>query len=91
MEKWQDGQDEIDGRSLNVVRKYLDAYKNRKDTDEARKDRYANLMFAEMFLHYAAPQKGALALRLLVDYVQDGDSALAVPKYIRKGLEWLKQ
>lgn len=91
VEKWQDGQEEIDGRSLNVVRKYLDAYRNRKDTDEARKDRYANLMFAEMFLHYAAPQKGALALRLLVDYVQDGDSALAVPEYIRKGLEWLKQ
>lgn len=91
VEKWQDGQDEIDGRSLNVVRKYLDAYRNRKDTDEARKDRYANLMFAEMFLHYAASQKGALALRLLVDYVQDGDSALAVPEYIRKGLEWLKQ
>lgn len=91
VEKWQDGQDEIDGRSLNVVRKYLDAYRNRKDTDEARKDRYANLMFAEMFLHYAAPQKGALALRLLVDYIQDGDSALAVPEYMRKGLEWLKQ
>ena len=89
---WDSHRDQIDGRSINCIGGFLDAYKNRTDTDDILNEKYEKLLFAEIFLHYAESQKGDIALDLLVDEKltdENGNSKLTVPKYIQEGLEWL--
>ena len=83
---------EMDGRSRNTIKRYLNAFKERIDASAERTVFYEKLIFAEIFLHYAREKKGDVALGVLTDEAfinDDGSSKLAVPKYIREGLEWL--
>lgn len=89
---WEANRDQIDGRSIKCIGKFLDAYKTRSDMDTNLVARYERLMFAEIFLHYAEGKKGDIALGLLVDEEladDKGNSKLIVPKYIQEGLKWL--
>jgi predicted ATP-dependent endonuclease of OLD family len=90
--EWDKHKDEIDGRSVKVVNRFLNAYKKRIDKAKKRSEQYAKLIFAEMFLHYAKDCKGNIALELLTDekfISENGSTKLIVPKYIQEGLKWL--
>ena len=50
--KWEANFTEIDGRSSKIIRKYLDAYRERADSAPEKNDEYANIIFAQLFLHY---------------------------------------
>jgi len=89
---WDTNRTKMDGRSLKTIRKFLDAYNTRVDTDSERASEYKILIFAEIFLHYAKGKKGDIALGMLTDEAllnKDGSSKLFVPQYIQEGLEWL--
>ena len=89
---WESHIEEIDGRSRKTIKKFLDAYKSRVDTAIERTFDYENLIFAEIFLHYAKDRKGDVALGILTDEThlkEDGSSKLVVPRYIQEGLIWL--
>lgn len=90
--KWEAHQSEIDGRSVKVIKKYLDAYKNRKDNSNKKAHYYEKIVFAELFLHYAKNRKGDIALQILTDNEmtdETGKTKITVPEYIKEGLEWL--
>ena len=90
--KWEANFTEIDGRSSKIIRKYLDAYKERADSAPEKNDEYANIIFAQLFLHYIKNKKGDFALDVLTDKElvnEDGSSRIVVPKYIEEGLQWL--
>lgn len=87
---WDANQSEIDGRSKKVIKKYLDAYKNRKDNSNEKAQKYEEIVFAELFLHYAKNRKGDIALQILTDNEmtdETGKTKITVPEYIREGLE----
>jgi AAA15 family ATPase/GTPase len=89
---WIANREEIDGRSVEGIDKFLNAYSTRMDADSKHAKDYEKLIFAEIFLHYAKSKKGDIALGLLTDEAllnEDGSSKLLVPKYIKEGLEWL--
>lgn len=89
---WESHIEEIDGRSRKTIKKFLDAYKYRVDTAIEQTFDYKNLIFAEIFLHYAKGRKGDVALGILTDEThlkEDGSSKLVVPRYIQEGLTWL--
>ena len=89
---WESHIEEMDGRSRKTIKKFLDAYKYRADTSAERTSNYENLIFAEIFLHYAKDKKGDVALGILTDETllnEDGSSKLVVPRYIQEGLTWL--
>ena len=89
---WESHLEEIDGRSRNTIKKFLDAYNSRVDTDASPTFDYEKLIFAEIFLHYAKNKKGDVALEILTDETlskKDGSSKLVVPRYIQEGLTWL--
>ncbi len=69
------------------VSEYLDIFKAAIDKDTMNKDFYQKLFFGELFLYYATPIKGDVALSILVD--GDLASKLVTPAYIKEGLEWL--
>ena len=50
--QWEANFTEIEGRSSKTIRKYLDAYKERVDSAPEKNDGYANIIFAQLFLHY---------------------------------------
>ena len=55
---------------------------------------YENLVFAELFLHYAENKKGDVALSLLTDknlFNENEITKIVVPEYIQEGLKWLMQ
>lgn len=90
--KWEANFTEIDGRSSKIIRKYLDAYRERADSAPEKNDEYANIIFAQLFLHYIKNKKGDFALDVLTDKElvnEDGSSRIVVPKYIEEGLQWL--
>lgn len=90
--KWEANFTEIDGRSSKIIRKYLNAYKERADSSPEKNDKYANIIFAQLFLHYVKNKKGDFALDVLTDKElvnEDGSSRIVVPKYIEEGLQWL--
>lgn len=89
---WESHIEEMDGRSRKTIKKFLDAYKSRVDTSMERTSDYENLIFAEIFLHYAKDKKGDVALGILTDETllnEAGSSKLVVPHYIQEGLTWL--
>lgn len=89
---WEANQNDIDGRSRKVIKKYLDAYQNRVDKSDVKVRNYENIVFAELFLHYAENRKGDIALQILTDNEttdESGKTRIAVPEYIKEGLEWL--
>jgi len=89
---WEANKKDIDGRSVKVITKYFDAYKNRIDNSSEKAKLYEKIIFAELFLHYAKNKKGDVALELLTDkslYNDDETTKIVVPKYIQEGLEWL--
>lgn len=93
IEEWQRHREEIDGRTVKTVDKYLNAYSERDDRADGNSELYRKIAMAELFLHYVSSQKGALALQLLIDeaFVDDtGKIKFDVPLYIQEGLEWLK-
>ena len=93
LSQWISNSQEIDGRVAKTVKKYLDAYKKRGDQSDKNSILYGDIVLAEIFLHYAEKQKGALALKILTDKVftnEYGDLQLNVPSYISEGLAWLK-
>lgn len=92
LSKWEAHQRDIDGRSIKVIKKYLDAYHNRKDKSKEKAQDYEKIVFAELFLHYAKDRKGDIALQILTDdkmLDNKQKTKISVPKYIREGLEWL--
>ena len=89
---WQTHIEEIDGRSKKVIEKYITAFNDRKDSSEENKAFYENLIFAELFLHYARDRKGDIALQILSDENLVNEvhgTKIKVPAYIQEGLEWL--
>lgn len=80
-------QKEIDGRSLSLIKKLLDEFNAVIDSDPDHEDKYKQLFFAELFLHYAESRKGDTALNILTD--EQLSSKLIVPQYIEEGLSWL--
>lgn len=91
VDHWIARKEDLDGRVLRSIGRYFNAFVNRSDASDGTKDYYAELFFAEMFLHYAAGGKGSTALGLLAEPIEVEGEAFEVPKYIREGLEWLKQ
>ncbi len=90
--EWLDHKEEIDGRSLPIVEKYLNRYDNRSDKSEEMETYYQKLFFAELFLYYAKNQKGNLALNILTEETfmdENGKILINVPGYIKEGLRWL--
>lgn len=92
LSEWEAHQSDIDGRSIKVIKKYLDAYNNRKDKCTEMAQDYEKIVFAELFLHYVKDRKGDIALQILTDdkmLDNKQKTKISVPKYIREGLEWL--
>lgn len=71
----------------SIVSKFLDVFDAAINKDEANKEIYEGLFFAEIFLYYASNRKGDVALNILTD--EDLAESLVVPQYIEEGLEWL--
>lgn len=94
LSSWLTHYEEIDGRVLKSINKFLTGYHTRKDEKTENEAYYKNLIFAEIFLHYAKTKKGDVALDLLTDreFINDDESSkLIVPQYIQEGLKWLLQ
>jgi predicted ATP-dependent endonuclease of OLD family len=90
--QWDEHKDELDGRTVKCIDKFLNAYKERKDKSKELESKYEKLLFSEIFLHYAKNKKGDIALELLTNEKfndKNGISKLIVPQYIKEGLEWL--
>lgn len=83
--KWQEKLPAIDGRSKSIIEKYINCFNgsSKKKTNKF----YKNLLFAELFLHYAKNRKGDIALSILTE---QANLSLTVPSYIKEGIEWLK-
>jgi len=88
-DSWDANRTSIDGRSKNKIENLLDVFKNAIaiGKTESEKTVYRQLFFAELFLLYAKDRKGDVALDILVD--EELLSGIAVPGYIKEGLEWL--
>ncbi len=89
---WNTNIAEIDGRSKKVINKYIGAFTKRKDSSVENQKYYENLIFAELFLHYAKDKKGDISLQILSDenlFDEDQKTKITVPIYIKEGLEWL--
>lgn len=93
-QKWVDNQNDIDKRSKPVIDRYITAFSDIINKKNKNIEAYKELVFAELFLHYAKNQKGDLALSILTDstlYNDNETTKIIVPKYIEEGLEWIKQ
>lgn len=93
-QKWIDNQNDIDKRSKPVIDRYITAFSDIINKKNKHIEAYKELVFAELFLHYAKNQKGDLALSILTDstlYNDDETTKIIVPKYIEEGLRWIKQ
>ena len=91
---WIKNKELIDGRSIELISKYLDCYKKKIELDPENQEFYEKLIFSKLFLHYSSNKKGDVALSLITDkkFFDDKDiSKLIVPGYIMEGLEWLNQ
>lgn len=89
---WKEHINDLDGRARKIVTKSIDIFQTRLDSSPEHTRDYEKLFFAEIFLHYAKSKKGEIALELLTNNAfikKNGSSNLAVPKYIKEGLEWL--
>lgn len=71
----------------SIVSAYLDIFEAARNKDETHSAIYEKLFFAELFLYYANNRKGELALDILTE--EGIAQRLAVPQYIKEGLEWL--
>ena len=65
--KWEANFTEIDGRSSKIIRKYLDAYRERADSAPEKNDEYANIIFAQLSCTTSRIKKGDFALDVLTD------------------------
>lgn len=93
-QKWIDNQNDIDKRSKPVIDRYITAFSDIINKKNKHIEAYKELVFAELFLHYAKNKKGDLALSILTDstlYNDDETTKIIVPKYIEEGLRWIKQ
>jgi len=91
--KWDSNKTNIDGRSINTISKYIDAFINRKEKVE-NKEFYEKIVFSELYLHYVKNKKGDIALQILTNeafYDEKGITKLEVPTYIKEGIEWIMQ
>jgi predicted ATP-dependent endonuclease of OLD family len=82
--KWEGQLSSIDGRSKHVIESYINSFNN---SVQKKNKFYKNLLFAEIFLHYAKNKKGDMALSILTEAES---LSLNVPSYIKEGIEWLK-
>ena len=87
--KWSEHANEIDGRSLDLFKKYFNLFD--KLPIYSSKKFYNNLFISQLFLHLIKKNKGDFALEILSNNVfyKDKTTILNVPKYIKEGLEWL--
>lgn len=69
-----------------IMRPFYGKYSS--STDEEEKAQWEALFFANLFRKYANSQKGNLALSILTD--DSLCAALITPRYIKEGIEWLK-
>lgn len=83
--KWEEQLSSIDGRSKHIIENYINRFNS--SVKKKKSKFYKNLLFAEIFLHYAKNQKGDMALSILTEA---GSLSLNVPSYIKEGIEWLK-
>lgn len=82
--KWEGQLSSIDGRSKHIIESYINSFNN----SVQKKNKFdKNLLFAEIFLHYAKNKKGDMALSILTEAES---LSLNVPSYIKEGIEWLK-
>lgn len=82
--KWEGQLSSIDGRSKHIIENYINSFNN---SVQKKNKFYKNLLFAEIFLHYAKNKKGDMALSILTEAES---LSLNVPSYIKEGIEWLK-
>lgn len=82
--KWEGQLSSIDGRSKHIIESYINSFNN---SVQKKNKFYKNLLFAEIFLHYAKNKKGDMALSILTEAES---LSLNVPSYIKEGIEWLK-
>lgn len=82
--KWEGQLSSIDGRSNHIIESYINSFNN---SVQKKNKFYKNLLFAEIFLHYAKNKKGDMALSILTEAES---LSLNVPSYIKEGIEWLK-
>lgn len=98
IDKWINDVDQINGRVKKSIDTFLTRYKEKLEEEKPKTNcennkYYEQLIFAQIFHHYASKNKGNIALDLLTDsQLSDNDdesSKLIVPEYIKNGLEWL--
>lgn len=83
--KWEEQLSSMDGRSKHIIENYINRFNS--SVKKKKSKFYKNLLFAELFLHYAKNQKGDMALSILTEAES---LSLNVPSYIKEGIEWLK-
>lgn len=83
--KWEEQLSSIDGRSKHIIENYINCFNS--SVKKKKSKFYKNLLFAEIFLHYAKNKKGDMALSILTEAES---LSLNVPSYIKEGIEWLK-
>lgn len=89
MSAWMEHIDDIQGNTRRKVKRILDPF-HAAFTDKSSKELYCweALFFANLFRVYADSQKGNLALSILTD--EDLCAKVKTPRYIKEGIEWLK-
>lgn len=83
--KWEEQLSSMDGRSKHIIENYINCFNS--SVKKKKSKFYKNLLFAEIFLHYAKNKKGDMALSILTEAES---LSLNVPSYIKEGIEWLK-
>jgi len=86
-DSWKSNKDSIDGRSKEKVEKIINLFNDYRSKNSAKHNDYEELFFAYLFLDYAKPKKGDVALQILIDDALL--QSLIVPDYIQKGVAWL--
>lgn len=92
--EWIKNKESIDGRSKELIVKYLKLYEILENKDSKNQNFYVKLIFSKLFLHYIKNRKGDIALSILTHkelFDARGITKLKVPNYIKEGLEWLNQ
>lgn len=83
--KWEEQLSSMDGRSKHIIENYINCFNS--SVKKKKSKFYKNLLFAEIFLHYAKNKKGDMALSILTEAES---LSLNVPSYIKEGIKWLK-
>lgn len=88
--QWVSNQEAIShAGTMKKINEMISKFETAINNDNGNRAKYNELFFSQLFLEYAKKRKGEVALSILS--IEELSSKIAVPNYIKEGLEWLSK